>query len=216
MILEKITQLIIDLEIDEISNTILKALYDENIDPLSILNALKRGMDEVGRRYEIMEYYLAELMLAGETMKIALDILKPILSLKEKPNQKGKIIICTVKGDLHEIGKNLLGTLLLSSGFNVIDLGVDVSAETIIKELKKSKAKIIALSSLLSTTVKEIKNIHDLLIKEGLRGMVKIIVGGAPLNMELAKKFGADDYADDVVLGVKHIINLIKEQTFKS
>ena len=211
MILEKITEIIINLEIDEIDDAMNLALDAELIHPLDILNALKKGMDEVGHRYEMKEYYLAELMLAGETMKIALEILKPILVNSIELNKNVKIIICSVKGDLHEIGKNLLGILLLSSGFNVIDLGVDVSAETIVNELKNTKAELIALSSLLSMTVVEIENVHKALIKAGLRNSVKIIVGGAPLNMELAKKFGADYYADDVVSGVKQIKHIFNK-----
>ena len=205
MILENITRILIDLEIDEIDDALRMALEDELVDPLDILNALRKGMDEVGHRYEIKEYYLAELMLAGETMKRALEILKPVLINKQVKNEQAKIIICSVKGDLHEIGKNLLGILLLSSGFNVIDLGVDVSAETIVLELKNSGAKMIALSSLLSMTVREIENVHEILKKAGLRDKVKIIVGGAPLNMDLARRFGADYYADDVVSGLKQI-----------
>ena len=205
MILEKITRILIELEIDDIDDAIKIALENELIDPLAILNALQKGMNEVGHRYEIKEYYLAELMLAGETMKRALEILKPVLINEQGINEQAKIIICSVKGDLHEIAKNLLGILLLSSGFNVIDLGVDVSAENIVLELKNSGAKMIALSSLLSMTVREIQNVHDILKKAGLRDKVKIIVGGAPLNMDLARRFGADYYADDVISGLKQI-----------
>jgi len=205
MILDKIARIVIDLEIDEIDDAIKMALEGEFIDPFDILNALRKGMDEVGHRYETKEYYLAELMLAGDTMKRALEILKPLLINKQEINKQAKIITCSVKGDLHEIGKNLLGTLLLSSGFNVIDLGADVSAESIIMELKNSGAKMIALSSLLSMTIREIENVHEMLKKAGLRDKVKIIVGGAPLNMDLAMRFGADYYADDVVSGLKKI-----------
>ncbi len=205
MILDKIARIVIDLEIDEIDDAIKMALEGEFIDPFDILNALRKGMDEVGHRYETKEYYLAELMLAGDTMKRALEILKPLLINKQEINKQAKIITCSVKGDLHEIGKNLLGTLLLSSGFNVIDLGADVSAESIAMELKNSGAKMIALSSLLSMTIREIENVHEMLKKAGLRDKVKIIVGGAPLNMDLAMRFGADYYADDVVSGLKKI-----------
>jgi len=209
MILNKITELIINLEIDDIDDAIKIALEDEYIKPSDIFNALKKGMDEVGHRYEMKDYYLAELMLAGETMKKALDIIKPVLINKEGINENAKIIICTVKGDLHEIGKNLLGITLMSAGFNVIDLGVDVDAKTIVNETKNSGAKVIALSSLLSMTLNEIENVNNALNEIGLRESVKMIVGGAPLNMDLAIKLGADDYADDVILGVKHIKQLI-------
>ncbi|MHA1507166.1 MAG: cobalamin B12-binding domain-containing protein, partial [Promethearchaeota archaeon] len=116
-----------------------------------------------------------------------------------------KIIIGTVKGDNHDIGKNILGSLLLSNGFDIYDLGMDVDENTIIDKVKETGADIIALSSLLTMTVEQIKVVHEALIAAGLRDSVKLIVGGAPLNMELAKKLGADLFADDAVSGVKII-----------
>ena len=204
---EKITELIIELEIDDIADAVKEAL-DDGKDPFDVLNALTKGMDEVGRRYEAMEYYLAELVLAGETMKEAFEVLKPAMAASDKTKEKVKVIICTVQGDNHDIGKNLLGTMLLSSGFEVIDLGMDISADAIVKAVKDSGAKIIGLSSLLTMTVNQIENVSKALQAAGLRDQVKIIVGGAPLNMELAKKLGADDFADDSVEGVRHIKQL--------
>ncbi|MHA1437450.1 MAG: cobalamin B12-binding domain-containing protein [Promethearchaeota archaeon] len=206
---EKITELVVELEVDDIADAVKDAL-NEGKDPFDILKALTSGMDEVGRRYEAMEYYLAELVLAGETMKEAFKVLKPAIAAKDDSRERTKIIIATVRGDNHDIGKNLLGTLLLSSGFDVIDLGMDVKAETIVEKVKETGADIIGLSSLLTMTVNEIKNVHEALEKAGLRDKVKIIVGGAPLNMNLAKKLGADDFADDAVAGVKHIKVLSK------
>jgi len=201
---EKLTELIIELEIDDIADAIKEALGEDK-DPFEILNALTKGMDEVGRRYEAMEYYLAELVLAGETMKEAFEVLRPAMAASDQVKEKIKVIICTVKGDNHDIGKNLLGTMLMSSGFEVIDLGMDVSADEIVKAVKDTGAKVIGLSSLLTMTVNQIEVISKALEEAGLRDQVKIIVGGAPLNLELAKKLGADDFADDSVEGVKHI-----------
>ncbi|MFW9899455.1 MAG: cobalamin-dependent protein [Candidatus Thorarchaeota archaeon] len=205
---ERITELVIELEIDDIADAIKEALEEDGKDPYDVLNALTEGMDEVGRRYEAEEYYLTELVLAGETMKEAFKIIRPAMAASDKSIKKVKVIIATVRGDNHDIGKNLLGTLLLSSGFEVIDLGMDIKAETIVEEVKKTGATIIGLSSLLTMTVDQITAVHEALKAAGLRDKVKLIVGGAPLNMELAKRLGADDFADDAVDGVRHIKEL--------
>ncbi len=205
---ERITELIIELEIDDIADAVQEALETDRKDPYDVLNALTKGMDEVGRRYEAEEYYLTELVLAGETMKEAFKIIKPAMAASDKSKEKVKVIIATVRGDNHDIGKNLLGTLLLSSGFEVIDLGMDIDAETIVEKVKETGATIVGLSSLLTMTVNQIKTVHEALKAAGLRDNVKLIVGGAPLSKELAKDLGADDFADDAVEGVKHIKEL--------
>ncbi len=205
---EKLTELIVELEVDDISAAVKEAL-DEGKDPFDVLNALTKGMDEVGRRYEAKEYYLTELVLAGETMKEAFAILKPALAAADNSQEKKKIILATVKGDNHDIGKNILGSLLLSSGFELYDLGMDVDAKAIVDKVKETHADVIALSSLLTMTVEQIQAVHEALKTAGLRDKVKLIVGGAPLNMELAKKLGADDFAEDAVDGVKHIKELL-------
>ncbi|HDZ18426.1 hypothetical protein LCGC14_1436650 [marine sediment metagenome] len=204
---ENLTELIIELEVDDIADAITEALK-EGKDAYDILNALTKGMDEVGRRYEEKEYYLTELVLAGETMKEAFNVLKPALAASDKSEDKIKIILGTVKGDNHDIGKNILGSLLLSSGFELYDLGMDVGENTIVEKVKETGATIIALSSLLTMTVEHIKIVHEALQEAGLRDKVKLIVGGAPLNMDLAKKLGADDFADDAVEGVRRIKKL--------
>ena len=205
---EKLTELIIELEVDDIADAVKEALEGDGKDPFEILNALTKGMDEVGKRYEEKEYYLTELVLAGETMKEAFKILQPALAAADSSQEKTKIILGTVKGDNHDIGKNILGSLLLSSGFELYDLGMDVDENAIVEKVKETGATIIALSSLLTMTVEQIKVVDDALKAAGLRDKVKLIVGGAPLNMELAKKLGADDFAEDAVDGVKHIKKL--------
>jgi dimethylamine corrinoid protein len=206
--LEKLTELIIELEVDDIADAVKEALEDDEKDPFQILNALTKGMDEVGKRYEEKEYYLTELVLAGETMKEAFKVLQPALAAADTSQEKVRIIMATVKGDNHDIGKNILASLLLSSGFELHDLGMDVDENTIVEKVKETGAKIIALSSLLTMTVEQIKVVDEALKAAGLRDQVKLIVGGAPLNMELAKKLGADDFAEDAVDGVKHIKKL--------
>ncbi len=208
---EKLTELIIELEVDDIADAVREALEKDGKDPFDILEALTKGMDEVGRRYEEKEYYLTELVLAGETMKEAFAVLKPALAAADKSLDKTKIILATVKGDNHDIGANILGSLLLSSGFELYHLGMDVDEKTIVNKVREIGATIVALSSLLTMTVEQIKVVHEALIAAGLRDKVKLIVGGAPLNMELARKLGADDFADDAVDGVKHIKELAKQ-----
>ncbi|MHA1821345.1 MAG: cobalamin B12-binding domain-containing protein [Promethearchaeota archaeon] len=208
MTLEDVKNLIIDLDIDEIANAVQKEL-DAGEDPQAVLKALTEGMEEVGRLYEAKEYYLTELVLAGETMKEAFKVLKPHLKT-DKTEKKETIICATVKGDNHDIGKNILASMLMSAGFEIEDLGMDVPEDKIVEAVKKTNAKVIALSSLLTMTVEEISTVVKALEEAGLRDKVKIIVGGAPLNMELAKKLGADDYADDAIEGVRHIENLVK------
>ncbi|MHA1683548.1 MAG: cobalamin B12-binding domain-containing protein [Promethearchaeota archaeon] len=208
-ILEKITQTIIELEIDDIQDLIKQAL-GAGIDPQEVMGAATRGMDEVGRLYEQKEYYLTELVLAGETMKEAFEVLGP--ALKANVGEAGDnsiIILATVKGDQHDIGKNILHSLLMSKGYTIHDMGMDVPADVIVAKVKETGAQILALSTLLTMTVEQIKTIHEALVAAGLRDKIKMIVGGAPLNMELAKKLGADSYADDATGGVKEIESLL-------
>jgi len=206
---ENLTELVVELEVDDIAEAVEKAVEEEDKDPFEILAALTKGMDEVNHRYEEEEYFLGELVLAGDTMKAALEVLKPYLMVSDKNQMKRKVIIATVKGDQHDLGKNLLGILLISANFEVYDLGRDVEPEMIIEKVKETGATIVALSSLLSMTLDQIEVVHNALKDAGFRDKVKLIVGGAPLNMELAKRFGADDYADDAIEGVKHIKKLI-------
>ncbi|MFX1279144.1 MAG: cobalamin-dependent protein [Promethearchaeota archaeon] len=207
---EELTELIIELEVDDIADAVKVALEEDKKDPFDILTALTKGMDEVSRRYEEFEYFLGELVLAGDTMKAGLEVLKPVLRISDSAEEKIKVVIATVKGDQHDLGKNLLGILLLSANFEVYDLGRDVNAEEIVEKVRKTGASVVALSSLLSMTVDQIEVVHKALKKAGLRDRVKLIVGGAPLNLELAKKFGADGYADDAIYGVELIRKLIE------
>jgi methylmalonyl-CoA mutase cobalamin-binding domain/chain len=207
MTLESIRKLIVDLAVEDIGKEVQSEL-DAGMNPQDILKALTQGMDEVGKRYEAMEYYLTDLVLAGETMKEAFKVLQPYLETGEKGNRQ-TIVLATVKGDNHDIGKNILASMLLSAGYNIIDLGTSVNEKEITKAVRESNAKVLALSSLLTMTAPEIAVVDKSLKEAGVRKKVKMIVGGAPLNMALAKKLGADDYADDAVAGVKRIKQLM-------
>ncbi|MFW9809123.1 MAG: B12-binding domain-containing protein [Candidatus Thorarchaeota archaeon] len=207
MELDDVTNMIVELDDENIASVVQNKI-DAGVDPQDLLKALTSGMDEVGRRYETDEYFLTELVLAGETMKAAFEVLKPHLKTDES-GIKTPIVAATVKGDNHDIGKNILLSMLLSAGFEVIDLGVDTPADEVVKAVKDSGAKVVALSALLTMTMKEISTVNDALKQAGLREKVKIIVGGAPLNMELAKELGADDYGADAIDGVRRIKALL-------
>jgi methylmalonyl-CoA mutase cobalamin-binding domain/chain len=199
MSLEKVKEIIIDLDIDEIQNVVNKALETESAE--NVLQVLCDGMLEVGRLYEEKEYYLPELVLAGETMEEALQILRPKLS-ESDIKSKGTVVAATVKGDLHDIGKNIVVTMLTAAGYNVVDMGKDIDGKTIAEKAKEVNADIIAVSALLTMTVVEIENVDKELKNLGLRDKIKIICGGAPLNQELAEKLGADISCDDAVQGI--------------
>jgi methylmalonyl-CoA mutase cobalamin-binding domain/chain len=206
--LDRITRMLVELNVNEIASAV-QAELDAGADPQDILAALSSGMNEVGRLYEAMEYFLVELVLAGEAMREAVAVLTPHLKSGETGTNEA-VIVATVKGDNHDIGKSILISMLMSTGFKIIDLGTDCDKEKIVQAVRESGASVLALSALLTTTVKEISLVEKALRDAGLREKVKIIVGGAPLNMELAKALGADDYAVNAVEGVRHIKALLK------
>jgi len=199
-ILEEIKNYLISFDIENLKRKCKEAI-DKGISPIEIINSLSKGMDIVGKKYEEGEFFLSDLIMAGETMKEGMEVIKPYL--KESEIKKiGKVVIGTVRGDLHDIGKNIVATLLNAAGFDVIDLGIDVPPEKFIEAVKLHKPNILGMSALLTTTMIEMENVIKELEKSGLRKDVKIIVGGAPLNEEFSKKIGADAYAIDAVTGV--------------
>jgi methylmalonyl-CoA mutase cobalamin-binding domain/chain len=208
MNLQDLTEMIIELEIDDVADAVQQQI-DAGANPQDVLKALTAGMDEVGRRYETDEYFLAELVLAGDTMKAAFEVLKPHLK-SDDAGGKTPIVAATVKGDNHDIGKNILLSMLLSAGFDVVDLGMDCPTEKIVEAVRETGAKVVALSALLTMTMNEISTVDKALREAGLRDGVKIIVGGAPLSMELAKELGADDFSADAIDGVKRIQALLE------
>ncbi|GAB4308889.1 MAG: cobalamin-dependent protein [Promethearchaeota archaeon] len=207
--LEKLTEIVVELNVDAVAEAVEEALA-QGADPMEVLKALTDGMDEVGRRYEAKEYYLTELVLAGETMKEAFQVLEPRLKAVDA-GDKVPIVVATVRGDQHDIGKNILVSLLMSGGYEIHDLGMDVPPETIVEKVKETGAKVVALSSLLTMTVEEIKKVHEALVEAGLRDKVKMIVGGAPLNADLARRLGADEYADDATEGARKIAQMVRD-----
>jgi 5-methyltetrahydrofolate--homocysteine methyltransferase len=159
------------------------------------------AMDEVGRRFETNEYFVPELLIAARAMKGALELIRPKL-VASGAKAAGKVAIGTVKGDLHDIGKNLVAAMLEGGGFDIIDLGVDVTPEKFANAVKEKGANIIALSALLTTTMPSMKTTIEALKEAGLRDQVKIIIGGAPVTQKYADEIGADGYSDNASAAV--------------
>lgn len=173
-----------------------------------INNYLIKGMEEIGQRFEEGKAFVPNLLLAARAMKGCLDILKPLLK-DVSGTSSGTLVIGTVKGDLHDIGKNLVASMLEGCGFEVINLGVDISDRQFVEAVKKYNPQIVCLSALLTTTMNYMKNVIDTLTAEGLRGNVKILIGGAPVNEEFAMQIGADGYsanANGAVVLAKRIL----------
>lgn len=167
-----------------------------------IEEGIRRGLDCVGRRYEHNEYFLSELLYATSIMKDVFELLEPRLK-SEDVKKKGAIVLGTVKGDLHDIGKNIFKMLAEASDFIVYDLGVDVEPEAFVQKLRETAAPILGLSALLTTTTSEMKNTVDMLIQEDIRSKVKVILGGNAVTKEFAREIGADAAALDAVEGLK-------------
>ena len=159
------------------------------------------AMDRVGRMFECEEYYVPELLLAARAMKAALNPMRPLLAATGA-RTAGKVVIGTVRGDLHDIGKNLVASLLEGGGFEVVDLGADVSPERFIEVVNSSRANIVALSALLTTTMPGMTQTIEALKRAGVRDQVKVIVGGAPVTQQYAVQIGADGYAENASLAV--------------
>jgi 5-methyltetrahydrofolate--homocysteine methyltransferase len=170
---------------------------DAELKPEVILNeGMIAAMAEVGRRFQCGEYYVPEMLIAARAMKAGTQVLKP--HLQNAPVQSaGKVVIGTVKGDLHDIGKNLVGMMLEGAGFQIVDLGTDVVPEKYVEAVRATGADVVGLSALLTTTMPNMKDVIRALETAGLRGQVKVMVGGAPLNDEFARQIGADGYAQD-------------------
>lgn len=199
---EKVRKTLVDLEIENIQTVIAEAL-DAGTPPLDIaLKGLGQGMKEIGELFQSEEYYLADLVLAGETMKEGMAVLEPLLS-DETMARKGPVIIFTVKGDIHDIGKNLVGTMLSAAGFEVIDLGVDVSESQVVEALKNSSASLVGMSILITPMIGSIGEVVDAIREAGLREKVKIAIGGACTTQELVERFGLDALGKDAVEAVR-------------
>ncbi len=177
-----------------------------------ILQELNRGLEEIGRGYENKEfrrYFDSDLIVSGANMKRAVELLRPHLSGGERREKRGKILLGTVKGDVHDIGKTVFSILLQSSGFEVVDLGVNVDKEAFVRGVREHEPQLVGMSALLTSTAPYMEEVMDELVKEGMREKVRVIVGGRAVTEEFARKIGADAYARDAVEGVKKCLELV-------
>ncbi|MGD8625812.1 MAG: corrinoid protein [Anaerolineae bacterium] len=195
---KEMAQAVIDGDDDEAAALARQAL-DQGIDPLAAINqGLTAGMDTVGELYATGEYFLPDLILGGEAMKAALAILEPALKAAGQERQVlGRVILGTVKGDIHEIGKSLVGSMLSANGFEVFDLGIDIEADEFVTKTGEYNGDIVALSALLTTTMLHQRDVIEHLAEAGLRDQVKVMVGGSPVTPAWADEIGADGFAED-------------------
>jgi 5-methyltetrahydrofolate--homocysteine methyltransferase len=209
-LLENIKQAVIDSDAETIPVLTEKAIK-EGFEPLDIIDkALVAGMQIVGEKYECGEYFLPHLIISASGMKKSMEILKPHLQSRNQEIKKaGTVVIGTVQGDIHEIGKTLVATILSANGFEVHDLGVDVSIDKFIEAVREHNANVVGLSALLTTTMTVQRDIIEALKEHGLRNKVKVIIGGAPVNKDWAEKIGADGFADDAIRAVAVLKELL-------
>lgn len=210
-ILQNLKRIIIDMDIDNAEKAANEAI-EKGLDPIKCSDSLMDAINEIGTKFSNRELFLPELIAAADAMKIMMPIINDAIKKSGKKTKMiGKVVIGTVAGDIHSIGKDMVSTLLFASGFEVIDLGIDVSSDKFINALKENNAILLAMSALLTTTITELKDVISKLKDEGLRDKVKVIIGGAPTNKEFADLIGADGYgatASDGVIIAKELLGI--------
>ena len=201
---QEMAQSIIDGD-SEVSANLARRAVDQGIDPLeAIAEGFVLGVNQVGEAFARGDAFLPELVMSGEAMKAAVAVLEPELSKRGTERKVlGKVILCTVEGDIHEIGKTLVGTMLSSAGFKVFDLGVDVPVMKVVEKAREVNADIVAMSALLTTTMVHQRDVIEALEDIGIRSKVKVMVGGAPVTKEWVKQIGADGYSEDAIGAIK-------------
>lgn len=205
-ILKSIEAAVVVGKIDDVKSLTRQAL-DQQIPPNDILNkGLIKGLEEVGKRFECQEIFVPELLMAGMAMKDALTLLQPMLEKSDIP-PVGKLVIGTVEGDVHDIGKNIVSMIFSGSGFQVTDLGIDVSAARFVEAVEKEQPDVLALSCLYTPTRLAMKDVMQLLNEKNLRERVKVIIGGAPIDQSYADMIGADGFAPDPPSGVRKVMD---------
>jgi corrinoid protein of di/trimethylamine methyltransferase len=199
-LLKAMAQSVIDGD-PELAEQLAKQAIEAGIDPLEAINqGFVPGVDYVGEQFSCGDMFLPELVLAGEAMKMAVSVLEPEMSRRGSERKMlGKVVIGTVEGDIHDIGKTLVGTMLTSAGFKVYDLGVDVSVKKLIETAREVDADIIGVSALLTTTMMKQKTVIDELEAAGLKSRIKVMVGGAPVTQDWATRIGADGFSEDAI-----------------
>jgi len=200
-VLEELSQALINGNAPKTKELAQKAI-DEGMAPSQVLSeGLIVGMNEVGRRFKNNEFYVPEVLIAARAMHSGMDVLKPLLSEAEA-SSAGTVVLGTVKGDLHDIGKNLVSMMLEGAGFNVIDVGVDVAPDKFLEAVRDKKPQVVGLSALLTTTMPAMKTTIEALKEAGVRDSVKVMIGGAPVTQRYSDEIGADGYAPDAASAV--------------
>ncbi len=201
-IFQKLAQAVIDGEPEDAEALAQQAL-EQGVDPLDCINlGLVKGIQKVGELFANGDYFLPELIIGADAMKSALDVLEPSLLEGQKREVVGKVVLGTVQGDLHEIGKTLVGTMLTANGFRVMDIGVDRKPAEFIAAIKDMEADIVGASALLTTTMLQQRKLIEAIQEAGLRDKVKVLIGGAPVTESFAREIGADGYAEDAISAV--------------
>lgn len=191
------------------SSAATKAALEAGTAPMDLITgSMVLAMDEVGRLFEAEEYFVPELLLAGRAMKAAMELLRPLLAASDQ-QMRAKIIIGTVKGDLHDIGKNIVASMLEGGGFEVIDLGADVTPEKFVAAVEERQPQVVCMSALLTVTMPSMKTTIEALKTAGLRNKVKVIIGGAPVTSQYAQEIGADGYSENASGAVSTVKNLL-------
>jgi corrinoid protein of di/trimethylamine methyltransferase len=206
---KKLAQAIIDGEPED-AVELAQAALEQGLDAMECINqGLMPGIQEVGELFSKGDYFLPELIIGADAMKAALDILEPALTGGQKREVVGRVVLGTVEGDLHEIGKTLVATMLTANGFQVTDIGVDQKTEAFVQAVIDAEADIVGASALLTTTMLQQKALIQALEDAGLRDKVKVMVGGAPVTESYAREIGADGYAEDAISAVELAYRLI-------
>jgi corrinoid protein of di/trimethylamine methyltransferase len=188
----------------------VQAAVDEGVPAKDILEqGMMSGMDIVGRKFKNNEIYVPEVLIAARAMTAGIDIIRPLL-VSQDVKPRGTVVIGTVKGDLHDIGKNLVRMMMEGKGFNVVDMGTDVSAEQFVSAAKENNADIICCSALLTTTMTEMKSVVEAATAAGMRDKVKIMVGGAPVTQQFCDSIGADAYTPDAASAAETAVELVE------
>lgn len=191
------------------AHALTQSAIEDGIEPMVLISeSMVPAMNEVGRLFESEDYFVPELLLAGRAMKRAMEVLRPLM-IASGQKLASRIVIGTVKGDLHDIGKNIVASMLEGSGFEVIDLGADVSPANFVAAVEECKPQVVCLSALLTVTMPAMKSTIEALSAAGLRHKVKVLIGGAPVSSQYAKEIGADGYSENASGAVSMVRNLL-------